>query len=188
MFASLAVELSNVSCRFCWNLSFGLLEALFDFASIDHWNSVGTMHVDGGQQRRRRLRQARRRGQRGVVHQMLQPRGRGASTAADGGSVSAMAKFGGGSDHDESCERVRWLGGAVTRVRRRQPTARAATGGEGGDRRWGRPSRVVLRVGGLAHPWRLDAYAEEGKRSWGDLFAFFCPDPTVARLKSNGLG
>ena len=26
---------------------------------------------------------------------MLQPRGRGASTAADGGSMSAMAKFGG---------------------------------------------------------------------------------------------
>lgn len=164
-----------------------MLEALFVFASTDHRSSVGTMHVDGGQQRRRRLRQARRRGQRGVVHQMLQPRGRGASTAADGGSVSAMAKFGGGSDHDGSCKRVRWLGGADTR-RRRQLTARAATGGEGSDRRRGWPSRVVLRVRGPRSSMAARCVRKGRKKKLHDLFIFLCSDPTVARLKSNDVG
>ena len=71
------------------------------------------------------LRRARQRGWRGAAHQMLQSRGRGASTASDGGSWSAMAKFGGGSDHDGSCERLRWLGGAATCGG--QPQAGAAT-------------------------------------------------------------
>ena len=40
IFCFIGCRALKCSCRFCWNLSSFLLEALFDFASTDHWTAT----------------------------------------------------------------------------------------------------------------------------------------------------